>query len=165
MPTSTLEIFIEDEEKKEAVELEEQALKAFGGSSTTFFPGIPFVSKDAKYLRLLGEFAQHSRDHVTHFEERVGGECASGRLVITNFRIIFHSQNRSTYLILVVYFSIIDPRRYKDQLSDDIDIPLCTIDKIKPLQFSGGNQTTTGIDLTCKDICSSPSFSFFFEKY
>ncbi len=93
---------------------------------------------------------------MTHFEERVGGDCATGRLVITNYRIIFHAQNRSTYPFPVVNNSFnlsFTFTRYKDlAFSDDIDIPLCTIDKIKPLQFSGGNQTTTGIELTCKGM-------------
>lgn len=40
LPTSTLEIFVEDEEKRDTEVLEEHALKAFGGHSTSFLPGI-----------------------------------------------------------------------------------------------------------------------------
>lgn len=39
LPTSTLEIFVEDEEKRDTEVLEEHALKAFGGHSTSFLPG------------------------------------------------------------------------------------------------------------------------------
>ncbi len=53
LPTSTLEIFIEDVEKrKEAEDLEEQAQKAFGGSSTTFFPGKLYLFV-CRYLFIL----------------------------------------------------------------------------------------------------------------
>lgn len=41
LPTSTLEIFVEDEEKRDTEVLEEQALKAFGGHLTSFLPGTP----------------------------------------------------------------------------------------------------------------------------
>jgi hypothetical protein len=99
LPTSTLEIFVEDEEKRDTEVLEEQALKAFGGHLTSFLPGIPYFRPCPPAYLLLGEFAQHTRDHVTHFEERVGGECATGRLIITNYRLIFHAQNRSSYLL------------------------------------------------------------------
>ena len=44
LSTSTLEIFVEDEEKRDTEVLEEQALKAFGGHSISFLPGMHLIS-------------------------------------------------------------------------------------------------------------------------
>jgi hypothetical protein len=61
LPTSTLEIFVEDEEKRDTEVLEEQALKAFGGHSTSFLPGNP--SHSAFLFILLSRFSALAKLH------------------------------------------------------------------------------------------------------